>query len=385
MGSAKTSVRTPPLPSVLDKADLLLLHALRHQARSRAELALETDWSRNTVAARLGRLIDEGWVVETGDSRGERGRPFLRYAINPEAALIFAARFHAEGLNAALCTLSGTILATESVNLEADLGPDGAIAQISRLLDSMTAQPGFDRRRIHAMVIGVPGPVSAEARTAPWSRVGVLPSDLAEQFGMAVAVENDANLMALGARHDHPEAASLLFLLVQTGIGAGLILSGRLHRGLLGWAGEVGHVPVAAAGDMPCMCGNRGCVALIAANPALMRAISKPTQPVNTLADLAHLVQSGDIDAIMALREAGRHIGEAIVGLVVGLAPEAIAVGGPIAEIGNHVITGIRETLAQRTPPAISSQIRIVAAQDHDRAAIRGATDLAFDLLFPIS
>ncbi|WP_169578850.1 winged helix-turn-helix domain-containing protein [Rubellimicrobium thermophilum] len=66
MGSAKTSVRTPPLPSVLDKADLLLLHALRHQARSRAELALETDWSRNTVAARLGRLIDEGWVVETG-------------------------------------------------------------------------------------------------------------------------------------------------------------------------------------------------------------------------------------------------------------------------------------------------------------------------------
>ncbi|EYD74280.1 Transcriptional regulator, ROK family [Rubellimicrobium mesophilum DSM 19309] len=383
MGSGGANVRALRPPSSLDEADVLLARALQRQPKSRGELAQETGWSRNTVAAKVGRLMDEGWVVETGDGRGDRGRPFVRYALNSAAALVFLARFDAEGIDAAVCTLAGDLVAAERHDLGADLEPERAVDQLAQLLDAMATRPGLDRRRIRAMVVGVPGPVSGRRRTVPWSKVGVLPADLAERFGMAVAVENDANLMALGARHEHLDVDSLLFLLVQTGIGAGLVLSGRLHRGLSGWAGEVGHIPVEAAKDRPCSCGNRGCLALVAANPALMRAISTPARPVNTVADLKRLVQSGDIDAIMALRQAGRHIGEAIVGLVVGAAPELIAVGGHIAEIGDHVITGIRETLAQKTPPPISSQIRIVATQDHDRAAVRGATDLAFDLLFP--
>lgn len=375
--------RAPRPAASLDEADVFLARALRHGAKSRAELADESGWSRNTVAAKLARLMDAGWVVEMDDGRGERGRPFVRYGLDPGAALVFLARFDEERVMAELCTLAGDVVASEARALDADPGPEAAIGALVQLLDTMLARSGRDRSRVQAMVVGVPGPVSDMAQTVPWSKVGVLPADLAQRFGMPVAVENDANLMALGAWHDHRDRGSLLFLLVQTGIGAGLLLSGRLHRGLLGWAGEVGHIPVAAAEDTPCSCGNRGCLAGVASNPALMRAISTPERPVATVADLRHLVRSGDTDAITALRQAGRHIGEAITGLVVGLAPEVIAVGGHIAEIGDHVITGIRETLAQRTPPAISSQIGVVATPNHDRVGMRGATDLAFDLLFP--
>lgn len=383
MRSITTTMMSPVPAPVLDATEIILARALRHQAKGRGELATETGWSLNTVASKLARLMDEGWIVETNDGRGVRGRPFVRYGFNPTAALVVLLRFDADQISGAICTLVGDVVTSTTHKLHVDFGSDDAVEEIAGVLDAMATHPGVDRSRIRAMVVGVPGPVSGMTRTVPWSKVGVLPADLAARFKIPVAIENDANLMALGARHEHQDTDSLLFLLVQTGIGAGLVLSGRLHRGLLGWAGEVGHIPVTAGGDMPCMCGNRGCLAGVASNPALMRAISTSTRPVETVADLKHLVLSGDIDAIMALRQAGRHIGEAIVGLVVGLAPEAIAVGGHIAEIGDHVITGIRETLAQKTPPQISSQLRIVAIQDHDQIGVRGATDLAFDLMFP--
>jgi predicted NBD/HSP70 family sugar kinase len=92
-------------------------------------------------------------------------------------------------------------------------------------------------------------------------------------------------------------------------------------------------------------------------------------------------VLAGDTDAIVALREAGRNIGEAITGMVIGLAPDVIMVGGNIAELGDHVIAGIRESIAQRTPPALSSRVNLQATKEYLAHGIRGATDVAFDLL----
>ena len=113
-----------------------------------------------------------------------------------------------------------------------------------------------------------------------------------------------------------------------------------------------------------------------------MRSISTDARPVDSVEVLRDLVLSGDTAAIVALRQAGRHIGEAITGLVVGLAPSLISVGGNVAQIGDHVIAGVRESLAQRTPPAISAQLQIAATRDHNLTGVRGAAALAFDLLF---
>lgn len=375
-------VSAAPL-EVLDGDDRKLLRALQHAERSRAELSQSTGWSRNTVATKLDKLLTTGWVMENADTPIGRGRPSSSYKLNALASLNFVARFNAERVGAAICSLDGSLLAWEARDLPPEPGPDGAIRTLDEMLTSMTEQHGIERGTIRAMVVGVPGPVSDMRRTVPWSKVGVLPSDFATHFGMKVAVDNDANIMALGVQVENPDADSVLFLLVETGIGAGLVFSGQLHRGVGGWAGEVGHIPVAAGGDRPCVCGNRGCLANVASNPALMRSISTAERPVPNVAALRDLAMSGDTDAIMALRQAGRHIGEAITGLVVGLAPALISVGGDVAQIGDHVIVGIRESLAQRTPPAISAQLRISATRDHNLTGVKGASALAFDLLFP--
>lgn len=371
-----------PLES-LDGDDRMLLRALYRGEMGRAELAQWTGWSRNTVASKLEKLLASGWALETSEAPTGRGRPSTSYRLNTLASLNFVARFNAERVGAAICSLDGSVLAWEARELPNEPGPEGAVQTLDEMLETMTGKHGIDRSLIRAMVVGVPGPVSDMRRTVPWSKVGVLPSDFATHFGMRVAVDNDANIMALGVQTENPEADSVLFLLVETGIGAGLVFSGRLHRGLAGWAGEVGHIPVSAAGDTPCVCGNRGCLAKVASNPALMRSISTEARPVTSVDDLRELVLSGDTDAIVALREAGRHIGEAITGLVVGLAPSLISVGGDVAQIGDHILAGIRESLAQRTPPAISAQLRITATRDHNLAGVKGAATLAFDLLLP--
>ncbi|WP_210338812.1 ROK family transcriptional regulator [Devosia rhizoryzae] len=367
-----------------DADAITLLEALRRGPRSRAELANTIGWSRNTVAAKLASLIDAGWVIEINDSQGDRGRPFTRYGLNPVATHIFVARFDAESVTAALTQLNGNVLDWEQRDLPQAQGPETAIRTLDEMLEAICGRTGISRYQIGATIVGVPGPVSEMRRTVPWSKVGVLPADLAAHFGMKVAVENDANIMALGVQLEHPEAESVLFLLVETGIGAGLVFGGHLHRGFGGWAGEVGHIPVAAGGNIPCICGNRGCLANVASNPVLLRSISTPERPLNTVEDLRAAVIDGDTAAIVALREAGRHIGEAITGLVVGLAPDIISVGGNIAQVGDHVIAGIRETLSTRTPPAISSHLRIMGAPEHNRTGVKGATELALDLLFQL-
>ncbi len=371
-------------PTELTAEEIRMVRALRPGPMGRAELSDMTGWSRNTVVSRLQRLTDLGWVMEADGDQGERGRPFVRYQINPMASLIFVARFDSERLGSAICTLDGTVLAWENhqrpYTTEAEVD---AITELDEMLSRLLTSAKVDRKRIQAMVVSVNGPVSDLGKTVPWSRVGVLPADLADHFSMKVAVENDANMMALGAQRDHPQAQSLMFLLVETGIGAGMVVSGALHRGLGGWAGEVGHIPVPAAGDTPCMCGNRGCLALVASNPSLMRTLSTAKRPVETVEDLRKLVLAGDTEAIMALRQAGRHIGEAITGLVIALAPDVITVGGNIAQVGDHVIAGIRESIAQRTPPALSSRISLQAINDYLMCGVRGASDVAFDLLLP--
>ena len=376
--------RAIALPADLSAEDVQLVRALRAGPAGRAELADATGWSRNTVVSRLQRLSDIGWIIDAEIDQGDRGRPYAKYRINPMAALIFVARFDSERLGSAICRLDGTVLTFE--NHQRPFTPEpkvDAIGELDEMLSRMLATTAVDRSQIQGMVVSVNGPVSETGRTVPWSRVGVLPADLADHFSMKVAIENDANMMALGAQQDHPDAESLLFLLVETGIGAGLVVSKKLHRGLGGWAGEVGHIPVPAAGDMPCTCGNRGCLALVASNPSLMRRLSTPARPVASVEDLQRIVLAGDTEAIMALRQAGRHIGDAITGLLIGLAPDVVTVGGNIAQVGDHVMAGIRESIAQRTPPALSSQITLHATTDYLMCGIRGAIDVAFDLLLP--
>jgi predicted NBD/HSP70 family sugar kinase len=102
---------------------------------------------------------------------------------------------------------------------------------------------------------------------------------------------------------------------------------------------------------------------------------------VRSLDDLQALVAAGDADTVAALRTAGRDIGEALVGVVTGIAPNVVVLGGRMTLLGDHLTTGVRESLMRYTLPALSSRVRVTTTTKHRAAGLRGGGELAFDQL----
>ena len=287
----------------LDKNALLVLRALGGQPRNRGHLVESTGWSRNTVAARLNALIEAGWVEEVRRDQGELGRPALRYRVNPRAALAYCASFGWDQLNGAICGLDGEILAADTTPF-----PLGHFRTPSlRRKSNSRAPPSPGRGRPTRLIGGHRGtkPGGQPGPAAAWSHTGLIPGDFAQHLGIPVVIENDANLMALGLRREFPDARTLVFVKIATGIGAGVVIDGRLHAGMAGLAGEVGHIPVRRGADRQCACGNRGCVGEVAAAPSILRELSTDNRRISTLDDLHALVTQGDGEAVATLRAAG--------------------------------------------------------------------------------
>ena len=365
----------------LDPDALALLRTLGRHTKTRAELTESTGWSRNTVATRLDALVKKHWVIDADDAKGARGRPSTRYQLNPSAALVFVASFGWDQVTTAICTLQGDILVFHVSEHDLGTGLDLAVDMAQDLLEQLSKDPAVAGSRIAVAVVGVPSPVANPTRLPTWRHS--VASTFSDRLGIPALIENDVNLMALGTREwDFPFARSLVYIKVATGIGAGIVLSGHLHRGLQGLAGEIGHVPIPRASDIPCACGNTGCLATIAANQQIIDQLNRDGRPVSSLDDVQDLVTAGDPEAVGALRQAGRDIAQALTGIVTGLAPELLVFGGRMTTIGDHLITGVRESLYRHTLPSLSTHLRIERTPNQQHAAIRGATVLAFEQLF---
>ncbi|KRC52356.1 hypothetical protein ASE16_04845 [Leifsonia sp. Root227] len=364
---------------------LSIIRALSGAEQSRADLGRTLGWARNTVSSRLDDLLAGGWIVESGDQLSGRGRPSALFRLNEDNILVFVASFGKDQVTATIATIGGAVLARSVIDgysLGA-AGSDGP-ADAARLRDELVAEAGVSAELIRIAVVGVTGPVEDNKSMPMYADLTVDGASFERALGIPVVVENDANLMALGLLPTlDAQSRSLVFVKVATGIGAGLIIDGRLHRGLRGLAGELGHIPVAHGDGIPCNCGNYGCVGEVASAPAILNQVRNDGLDVASLDELQPLVAAGNQIAIATLRQAGRDIGEAMIGLVTAIAPDVLVMGGRVVGLGDHLMTGLRETLYSRALPATTSRLRIESIRDAEDAAVRGALVMGFDRLFP--
>jgi predicted NBD/HSP70 family sugar kinase len=237
---------------------------------------------------------------------------------------------------------------------------------------------------LHAVGVGLPGPVEhATGRPVDppimpgWDRFDV-PGYLGDAFGVPILVDNDVNVMAVGERNDYwRDVDDLLFVKVSTGIGAGVIAGGRVHRGAQGIAGDIGHVYVPNAGDPPCRCGSVGCLEAIAAGPAIAARLREQGMDVHSPQQVAAAVAQGDLEAVRAVRDAGRTLGHVLTSCISLINPAVIVLGGPIANAGDHLLAGAREVIYTRATPITTGGLQIVRSRGTDKAAVSGASSMA--------
>jgi glucokinase len=353
------------------------------QARTRAELALTTGLARSTVASRIDALISSGLVGPAGEASSSGGRPPSRFAFNPAARVVLAVDVGATHVIVAVTDLGGSILAERRLTQEVADGPDVVLGRVIAAGKELLAEAGRDIADLAGMGIGLPGPVEhATGRPVKppimpgWDGFDVVPY-VQRSLPVPVLVDNDVNIMALGERTAYwPEHQNFLFIKVATGIGAGIISNGELQRGANGTAGDLGHVRVPRGDEVLCRCGNYGCLEALASGPAVARQLHELGLEASTGADVLRLVGEGNLQAIQALRQAGRDVGDVLATVVNLLNPSMIVIGGSVGEAGEHLVAGIREVVYRRSLPLATTHLRIGISMAGDRAAILGASQM---------
>lgn len=361
---------------------------------SRAELARRTGLSRSTVSSLVADLQDEGLVVETvQDVPGpvQSGRPPVLLALNPAAGAVLGVDFGHRHLTVAVADLSARVLAERRRALDVDRSADEALDTAAALVEEVLEAAGVARERVIGCGMGLPGPL--DQRTGRVGSTVILPGwaglaageELSARIDVSVVVDNDANLGALGevAFGAGRGARDVVYVKVSSGLGAGSVLGGRLHRGTLGLAGEIGHVPVHPDGAV-CRCGKRGCLETVAAAGPLL-ALLKPTHGADlTTADLVALVHAGDEAACRLVTDAGRAIGRALSDVCNWLNPELVIVGGDLGAAGEPLLGGMRESIGRYALPAAAQAVRVQQGVLGDRAEVLGALALVIQAGEPL-
>jgi predicted NBD/HSP70 family sugar kinase len=368
-----------------------LLHLIRTgRARTRRELLDMTGLSRSTVAARLDQLVSLGYVHEVGVESGSRGRPSNLLGFDERHGVVLAADLGATHARAAVCDLAGRTLGEVAQQLRISNGPDIVLGWLETQWRGLLDASGYDLDHVVGLGVGVPGPVDFTAGRP--IRPTIMPGwhdypvreRLEQTFGVQGFVENDANIMALGEFHvAFPDCPSLLFVKVATGIGAGMVVDGRLVRGANGGSGDIGHIRLADRESGPvCACGARGCLAASASGGALARRLRELGLPAETSRDVADLAQSGDLVAIELIREAGLLLGDVLATAVSLLNPQVLVVGGDLVRAQEHFMGGVRERLHQRAQPFATRDLHILTSTLGDRAGAVGAARLVIEEVF---
>ncbi|WP_323960056.1 ROK family protein [Arthrobacter sp. JZ12] len=352
--------------------------------RTRTELAEQMGLARSTVTLRIEALMELGLVGFVDDAVSTGGRPSSRIALKAGSKVVLGVDIGASHVHVAVTDLTGHRLREDSRTLEVTRGPDVVLEAVVEMGSNLLKESGRAAEDLLAVGIGVPGPV--EHRTGRpinppimpgWNGFDV-PGYLQNHFHVPVLVDNDVNIMALGERNvAWPHVDNLIFVKVATGIGSGIVSSGMLQRGADGVAGDIGHIRVHNGAGVPCHCGNLDCLEAVASGPAVAAKLRAQGLEAKSSEDVVRLVGAGTTEAVHAVRQAGRDVGEVLSACVSLINPSVIVIGGSMALTGEHFIAGIREVVYSRTIPLATQHLQIVQSSSGLDAGVLGASMLA--------
>jgi predicted NBD/HSP70 family sugar kinase len=352
------------------------------QPRTRAELIDLSGLARSTVTGRIEALVASGLVVPSGEAASTGGRPPARFRFNPTARLILAADVGATHVSVALTDLTGVIVDRLTTRLNIAEGPEVVLSEVARMGRVLLRAARRSVTDLAGTGVGLPGPVehsTGRPNHPPimpgWDSYDVVGRLSREHLG-PVLVDNDVNIMALGEHAtEYAGVEHLLFVKVATGIGAGVISGGRLHRGAQGAAGDIGHIQAPGHREV-CRCGNTGCLEAVASATAVAGQLRAAGLEPSSSQDVVDLVRAGNTIATRTIRQAGREIGTVLAAAVSLLNPSVVVIGGSLSQAGDSLLAGIREAIYARSLPLATTDLRVVTARSGQDAALRGAATL---------
>jgi glucokinase-like ROK family protein len=384
-----------PTQNVKNVNKYAVLNLIRFSAGgiSRAEIARRLDLTRAAVTGIVSDLMETGIIRESESIASQSGRPPVVLEIDPTRGYVVGIDFGASHISLLVADTAARILEEIEVSIDIQDGPDICLERGDQLLRDLLAKTKHDLSDILAIGVGVPGPIVSDAGMvlAPpimpgWDRFPIRDT-LEKKWGRPVSLNNDAELGALGewAAGAGRGETNLAYIKVGIGIGCGLLLDGKIYRGVTGSAGEIGHLTIDENGPL-CACGNHGCLEAFAGGRAIAQQASdaikkgQRTSLANfqsngaiTAQKVAIAARQGDLVAQQILSQAGAHIGTALASLVNLFNPGMVIIGGGVSQTGDIILEPIRQVVNRRSLPAATRVVRITTAMLGRRSSSIGA------------
>ncbi len=355
----------------------LVLQVLRAEGPgSRAGLARASGLSKPTVGVAISALKRDGLVRMAGLRMGVRGPAAPLYEIRPEAGFVLGLDVGREYLRGAIADVTGAVRARGEHRVRAARA-ESMVAELVRLAEELEGNAGVRRNRITQVVVGSPGvfdqdgsPLVASHNLPGWGRPGVVHA-LRETLGRSTLVENDVSLAALAERDfGHGRGVrTFCFVSVGTGIGMGLVIDGRLHRGSHGAAGEISYLPIGMPGADPSASTVRrhGELEGAAAAAAVVRAARRAgVARAGSSRRVFAAAAQGDVGAAQIVSTEVQLIAKAVASVVAVVDPELIVLGGGIGRapgFAEDVSRGL-ERIVPFAPPVVMSALGDGAVTD---------------------
>jgi predicted NBD/HSP70 family sugar kinase len=369
------------------------------EASTRPEIGRLTGLGRGVVTQRVDRAIEMGFLEdgEFGPSSGGRAPRTLRF--RAEAGRIIVCALGALHIHVGIAALDGDVADQTHRSWDIARGPAETLDTVMDMIDELVARNGDEP--VWGVVVGVPGPVDFDSGrpVAPpimpgWNGFDVK-RRFEQRFGAPVWVDNDVNLLALSERaRRRGHHADLIYIKVGSGIGAGLLSHGRLHRGANGAAGDIGHVRVPGS-DALCRCGKIGCLEAVAGGWALVRdaearladgaggRLAQSDQLTPEVISIA--AEDGDALAISLIQASAHVVGESIATLVNVFNPGVIVIGGAVAAAGELYLAEVRQRVYELSLPLATRDLTITQSVNDKREPLRGGAELAREQLFEVT
>lgn len=355
---------------------------------SRAQIAKETSLTPPTVSSIVKELITEGLVIESmlGESSGGRKPTMLH--INSKAFFAVGVDAGPETVECVLTDLTGKIYYRNTAVLQLPLTNEQFLETLKEAVFGLFACSGIDKEQVIGIGMAMHGVVnveSGEVLVAPNIslrniRVKEL---LEEEFGLTIKVENDARAMALGESWfgGHGDVNSMVAINIGRGVGAGLVLNGKLHHGAQGIAGEFGHMTIDLHGAV-CECGNQGCLqTLVSGNAIQERSIDFHGERISG-EEIFALAQTGSRVHADFLAQIGEMIGIGLTNLIHLLNPDKIVLGGGVMKSEQFLLPAIRKKIERTALTKEAAKTEVIATSLGDDATVLGAVSLLLVELF---
>lgn len=359
--------------------NLILSKIIEHGMISRTDLSKITGLNKATISVQVANLITEKLIIETKPEHNIVGRRPIMLSINQDAGYVLGIDLDYHQIQYTVANLMGKPVHHNTVTLKTS-SYEEIVHLLIKHIKLCQKRYASSHYGLVSVMIGIHGTVSKEETihfvpTYQWKNKN-LKADLQQELNINISIENNANLSTYAERvFQHHESNNLLCIILSSGIGAGIMINGKLHKGFHGYAGEMGHMIIAQSEEQ-CRCGNYGCWELYASEPNFYHKLSQALKvPEVTLLDIMQLINKQD-QTTMKLME--QYISDLSIGLnnIINLYnPETLVLASELLQIYPNSIDKIEQNFRSST----SQYGEIVLSKLGYHSSLMGACALAIE------